>query len=166
VWNLPSIYIIHNNGYAISVPKSKQQKIEDLSARAAAYGMPGVSIDGNDLLAVIETTAEAIQRARDGGGPSLIEFKTYRHRGHFEGDPTPYRTDKEVQEWLNKDPIPRFEKVLLERGVLNEAQMKDVHNEQLARVDAHQKFGEESAWPPISEMYTDVYYHEEGSDMQ
>ena len=166
MWNLPSIYIINNNGYAISVPKSKQQKIDDLSARAAGYGIPGVSIDGNDLIAVIETTGEAIARAREGGGPSLIEFKTYRWRGHFEGDPTPYRTDEEVAEWKKKDPIKRFEKILLERSVATEKDMKDIHDQMLAKVDGHQKFAEDSPWPPMSEMYTDVYYYEEGSDQK
>jgi len=163
VWNLPTIYIINNNGYAISVPVSKQQKIQDLSARAAGYGIPGVSIDGNDVLTVLETTAEAVKRAREGGGPSLIEFKTYRWRGHFEGDPTPYRTNSELEDWMeNRDPIKNFGKDLLEREVLTEKEMKEIIAEQQAIVDAAQKFAEESEWPPESEIYTDVYYNDEG----
>lgn len=162
IWNLPSIYIISNNRYAISVPKEKQQAIEDLSARAAGYGIPGVSIDGNDVLAVVEAVGEAVKRARSGGGPSLIELKTYRWHGHFEGDPMVYRTKEELEEWKKKDPIARFEKVLLEQGVLTEKDIKDIKAEQLAIVDAAQKFAEESDWPPVEEVYTDVYYLDEG----
>lgn len=162
LWNLPTIYIINNNRYALSTPKEKQQLIEDLSARAAGYCMPGVSIDGNDVLTVVETVGEAVKRAREGGGPTLIEFKTYRWRGHFEGDPTPYRTKEELEEWMKKDPIKRFEKVLLERNVLNEKQFKEIHDEQLAIVDAAQKYGEDSPYPDESVMYDDVYYYDEG----
>jgi len=166
IWNLPTVYIINNNGYAISVPKSKQNLIEDLSSRATAYGMPGVSIDGNDVLSVVETTAEAFERARTGGGPSLLEFKTYRWRGHFEGDPTPYRTQEEVEAWMAKDPIKRFEAVLLEREILTESDMKDIQSTKLAEIDAAQKFAEESPWPTEADLYTDVYYLDEGSDQQ
>lgn len=166
LWNLPSIYIIDNNGYALSNPKANQQKVEDLSARAAGYGIPGVQIDGNDIITVIETVGEAVKRAREGGGPSLIEFKTYRWRGHFEGDPTPYRTEAELKEWKKKDPITRFENVLLERSVLTKNEMKDIHDEKLAIVDAAQKFAEESPYPPLSEIYTDIFYTDEGSDRQ
>jgi TPP-dependent pyruvate/acetoin dehydrogenase alpha subunit len=167
VWNLPTIFIINNNGYAISVPVSKQQKIHDLSARAAGYGIPGVSIDGNDVLTVVETVAEAVKRAREGAGPSLIEFKTYRWRGHFEGDPTPYRTSEELQDWMdNRDPIKNFGKALLEREVLTEKEMEEISAEKLAIVDAAQKFSEDSEWPPESEIYTDVYYHDEGGVRQ
>jgi len=163
IWNLPSIFIINNNGYAISVAKSKQNLIEDLSSRAAAYGMPGVSIDGNDIMAVIETTKEAFDRARSGGGPSLIEFKTYRWRGHFEGDPTPYRTQEEVNSWLAKDPIKRFGDMLIESEVCTQSDLDDLKAAALAIVDAAQKFGEDSPWPTEEDMYSDVYYLEEGS---
>lgn len=163
LWNLPTVYIICNNGYALSVPKEKQQLIDDLSARAAGYSMPGVSVDGNDIITVIETVGEAVKRAREGGGPTLIELKTYRYRGHFEGDPTPYRTKEELQDWMeNRDPIKRFEKVLLERNILNEKQFKEIHDEMLAVVDAAQKFGEDSPYPDESVMYEDVFYHDEG----
>lgn len=162
IWNLPSIYIISDNRYAISVPKEKQQAIEDLSARAAGYGIPGVTIDGNDVLAVVETVGEAVKRARSGSGPSLIELKTYRWLGHFEGDPTPYRTKDEVQEWKRKDPIVRFEKVLLEQEVLSEKEMKEIIADQQEVVDAAQKFAEDSEFPPLSEMYTDIFYCDEG----
>lgn len=89
-------------------------------------------------------------------------MKTYRWRGHFEGDPTPYRTDAEVSAWKKKDPIARFEKVLLERGVLSEKDMKEIQAEQQTIVNKAQEFAEKSPYPPVSEVYTDVYYHDEG----
>jgi pyruvate dehydrogenase E1 component alpha subunit len=138
--------------------------VTDLSARAAGYGMPGVTADGNDVLAVIEATSEAFKRAREGGGPSVVEFKTYRHRGHFEGDPTPYRSKEELEMWMKKDPILRLEKILLDRSVINEKQMKDVKAEQMAIVDAAQKFAEESPYPEGPEGYGDVFYEYEGRD--
>lgn len=162
-WNLPSIYVISNNGYALSVPKNKQQKIENLSDRAAGYGIPGVSIDGNDIITVVETVAEAVKNAREGGGPALIELKTYRWRGHFEGDPTPYRTDEELEEWKLKDPIVRFEKVLLNRKIIANDDMKKIQEEKMALVDEAQKFAEDSPYPSESEIYKNVYYIDEGS---
>ena len=164
VMNLPVVFLLVDNGYGISMSSKQSSVVADLSARAASYGMPGLTVDGNDVLAVVEATEEAFKRAREGGGPSVVEFKTYRHRGHFEGDPTPYRTKEELALWLKKDPIARFEKVLLERNVLNEDQMKEIQAEQKSIVDAAQKFGEESPFPEGPEGYDDVFYLYEGSD--
>lgn len=164
VMNLPVVFILVDNGYGISMSSKNSSVIADLSARAASYGMPGLTADGNDVLAVVEATGEAFKRAREGGGPSVVELKTYRHRGHFEGDPTPYRTKEELEMWKKKDPIHNFEKVLLERNVLNEEQMKDIQGEQLAIVDAAQKFAEDSPYPDGTEEYKDVFYLYEGSD--
>lgn len=125
VMNLPVVFIIVDNGYGISMSSKDSSVVADLSARAASYGMPGLTADGNDVLAVVEATAEAFKRAREGGGPSVLEFKTYRHHGHFEGDPTPYRTKEELEMWMKKDPILRLENVLLEKNILNEQQLKD-----------------------------------------
>jgi len=164
VMNLPVVFIIIDNGYGISMSSKDSSVIADLSARAASYGMPGLTADGNDVLAVIEATAEAFKRAREGGGPSVVELKTYRHHGHFEGDPTPYRTKEELEMWMKKDPILRLESVLLERNILDEIQMKDIQEQQLAIVDAAQKFAEESPFPEGPEGYEDVFYLYEGSD--
>ena len=163
IWNLPTVYMINNNGYAISVPKSKQNKMDDLSARGAAYGVPGVQIDGNDIFAVLEATSEAFKRAREGGGPTLIESKTYRWRGHFEGDPDTYRSEEEKEFWKEKCPIKRFEKYLLEHEVMNQAEIDDVWKMIKDRVDGHQKFAEESPWPTEEDLLSDVYYNDEGS---
>ncbi|KUK73703.1 MAG: Pyruvate dehydrogenase (Acetyl-transferring) [Clostridiales bacterium 38_11] len=164
VMNLPVVFIIVDNGYGISMSSKNSSVVTDLSARAAGYGMPGVTADGNDVLAVIEATSEAFKRAREGGGPSVVEFKTYRHRGHFEGDPTPYRSKEELEMWMKKDPILRLEKILLDRNVINEKQMKDIKAEQLAIVDDAQKFAEVSPYPEGPEGYGDVFYKYEGRD--
>lgn len=164
VMNLPVVFIIVDNGYGISMSSKNSSVVTDLSARAAGYGMPGVTADGNDVLAVIEATSEAFKRAREGGGPSVVEFKTYRHRGHFEGDPTPYRSKEELEMWMKKDPILRLEKILLDRNVINKKQMKDIKAEQLAIVDDAQKFAEVSPYPEGPEGYGDVFYKYEGRD--
>lgn len=163
VWNLPTIYVLSNNGYAISVPQKKQQKIQDLSARAASYGVPGVTVDGNDIITVVETVGEAVKRAREGGGPTLIELKTYRWRGHFEGDANVYRSQEEINEWKERDPIVRFEKDLLERGVATQQDFDNIHQEYEDYIDECVEYAKESPWPDISEVYTDVYHLDEGS---
>jgi pyruvate dehydrogenase E1 component alpha subunit len=159
-----TIFLIVDNGYGISMSSEKSSVVGDLSARAAGYGIPGVTVDGNDVLSVVEATHEAFNRARDGGGPSVVEFKTYRHRGHFEGDPTPYRTKEELAMWMKKDPIKRLEKELLDRNIITEEKMKEIQEEKLAVIDEAQKFGEESPYPKGPEGYEDVYYLYEGSD--
>jgi len=118
VQKLGFICIIQNNLWAESVPLKLQAGITDLSKRAAAYGFPGISVDGNDVAEVYEVTREAIERARNGGGPTLIECRTYRWYGHSEIDPANYRPPGEFEFWKAKDPIPRFEKILMEKGLL------------------------------------------------
>jgi TPP-dependent pyruvate/acetoin dehydrogenase alpha subunit len=158
-WNLPTIYIVVNNGYALSTPKAVHQKQEDVSSRGAGFGMPGVRVDGNDILAVIEASGEAIKRAREGKGPSILQYDTYRWHGHFEGDPKPYRTKEEEDMWKNeKDPIKRFEAVLLERGAMTEAEMKDAKAEKEQMVAEARDFSLASPLPPTEWVYTDVYF--------
>jgi Pyruvate/2-oxoglutarate dehydrogenase complex, dehydrogenase (E1) component, eukaryotic type, alpha subunit len=134
IWKLPVIFVCENNLYQISLPYSKQQLITSVAERGKAYGIPGVSVDGQDVLAVYEATREAVERARRGEGPTLIEARTYRFRGHFEGDPQIYRSKEEVEWWMNnKDPIKIFEKYLLERGIATREELdaiwKRVSNE-------------------------------------
>jgi TPP-dependent pyruvate/acetoin dehydrogenase alpha subunit len=104
IWKLPAIFFCVNNQYAISVPSSYSSSVEDISARATGYGVPGLTVDGNDVMAVYEAVSEAAKRARAGDGPSLIEAKTSRQRGHFEGDPQTYRTKEEMEEVLGMIP--------------------------------------------------------------
>ena len=116
LWNLPVVYICENNLYAETTPQADHQPIKDIAGRAKSYNMPGVIVDGNDVLAVYEEANKAIERARNGDGPILIECKTYRHRGHWEGDPEVYRTKEEIKEWKKKDPL-KFKGYLLENRI-------------------------------------------------
>jgi len=156
-WKLPVVFVNENNLYGISCCTANSMCVADIADRAAAYDMPGVVVDGNDVTAVFEAAEEAVKRARAGDGPSLIECKTYRHRGHFEGDPVTYRTDEELQEWLAKDPLPRFETKLLEMGVLTEAKIAEIKSAIQSEVDDAVKFAEESPYPEPGELMEDVY---------
>jgi pyruvate dehydrogenase E1 component alpha subunit len=156
VWNLPSIFVCENNGYAESTPQSYHQNIEDVADRAVGYGMPSSKVDGNDPGAVYLAAKEAVARARSGEGPTLIEAKTYRIRGHYEGDPEIYRTKEEVEAWKKKDPIERWRKVLLDRGISAET-----FEEIDARIDQELKdavaFAEESPLPDPAEARSDIF---------
>ena len=156
-WGLPVVFINENNLYGISCCTSRSMCVSDIADRAAAYDIPGVVIDGNDVIAVYEAAFEAIKRARAGEGPSLIECKTYRHRGHFEGDPCVYRPEEEVSEWKEKDPIPRFESKLVEMKVLTEAKCAEIKGAVAATLAEAVKFAEESPDPEPSELLDDVY---------
>ncbi|MFP4371247.1 MAG: thiamine pyrophosphate-dependent dehydrogenase E1 component subunit alpha [Halanaerobium sp.] len=163
IWNLPVVFVCENNMYGISMPQyrsdgRKGQNIKDVSDRAVAYGISGVTVDGNDVMAVKEAVNEAVKKARSGGGPSLVECKTYRHRGHFEGDPTVYRSDEELEQWKKKDPVDRFQKVLLDQEVLNEQELEKMREEVKEQIDEALQFAKESPEPDISEVTTDVYY--------
>jgi pyruvate dehydrogenase E1 component alpha subunit len=109
------------------------------------------------VVAVYEAAAEAISRARQGKGPSLVECKTYRHRGHFEGDPCAYRDDAEVEEWKEKDPIPRLEQKLLETEILNQSKLEEIKGALQSDLTAAEQFAEESPYPDVAELTTDVY---------
>jgi pyruvate dehydrogenase E1 component alpha subunit len=156
-WKLPVIFLNENNGYGISCPQSKSMAVTDIADRAAAYDIPGVVVDGNDVLAVYEAVTVAAERARKGQGPSLIECKTYRWRGHFEGDACVYRTDKELQEWMAKDPIPRFVKNLLDTGTATQADLDALTAKAKEEIAAAVKFAKESPYPSADALLEDVY---------
>jgi pyruvate dehydrogenase E1 component alpha subunit len=118
IWKLPVIFVVQNNQYAMGTAVGKNYAIKDLSDRAKAYGFPGASVDGNDVAAVYETSRKFIENARKGGGPALIDAETYRLYGHFEGDGQKYRPEGEIEEWMKRDPIPRYARQLIELGVL------------------------------------------------
>jgi len=157
IWKLPVVYVIENNQYAESTPISYAANIANLADRAAAYGIPGITVDGNDVLAVYEAVGEAVARARKGEGPALVEGKTYRYRGHFEGDQQTYKTKNEVEEWMKKDPIPRFKKKLIEMGVLTEKEAGEIDQAMLKELDEAVKFAKESPLPAPEEALEDVY---------
>lgn len=156
-WKLPVVFINENNLYGISCCTSKSMSIADVADRAAGYDIPGVVVDGNDVIAVYEAAAEAIKRAREGEGPSLVECKTYRHKGHFEGDPCVYRDDDELNEWKEKDPIARFESKLLEMNVLTKEMVDDITGKIEAGLEEAVQFAEDSPFPDPSEIAEDVY---------
>ena len=156
-WKLPVVFINENNQYGISCCVGKATCVADIADKAAAYDMPAVTVDGNDLMAVYEAASEAVARARKGGGPTLVECKTYRHRGHFEGDPATYRPEEEVAEWKTKDPIPRIERKLLEMGVLTQGRVDEIRSTIAKEVDAAVEFAAASAFPAPSEVTEDVY---------
>ena len=156
-WKLPVIFVNENNLYGISSCTINSMCVADIADRASAYDMPGVVVDGNDVMAVYEAASEAIRRGRQGEGPSLIECKTYRHRGHFEGDPGVYRNEDEVDEWKAKDPIPRFEKKLVEINALTQENIAEIKNTIEKQLDEAVGFAEESPFPDPSELTEDVY---------
>jgi TPP-dependent pyruvate/acetoin dehydrogenase alpha subunit len=157
---LPVVFICENNLYGISVPQKQHQAIQDISIRAVAYNMPGVTVDGNDVLAVHKASGKAIERARAGKGPTLIECKTYRWRGHHEGDPnrgSRYRPVEEVKEWMKKCPIRRFEEKLLGKKIVTTAKGKKIREEIEKEIDEAIAFAKESPYPDPQDLYEDVY---------
>ena len=135
IWKLPVIFICENNQYGISLHVSKSIATADIADRAAGYGMPGVVVDGNDVIACYEVAYDAIKRARDGDGPSFIEAKTYRLRGHFEGDSQSYRTKEEVEEARKKEPVGRFTQTLLKAGILSQEEVDKYNTEATAEIE-------------------------------
>jgi len=130
VFQAPVIFVCQNNHWAISMPLAKQTRSKTLAQKALAYGLPGIQVDGNDILAVYAAAQEAVQRARTGGGPTLIECVTYRLAMHTTADdPTRYRSDEEVEKWSQRDPLPRFQKYLSDKGLLSEKKRLEVESE-------------------------------------
>ena len=157
IWNLPVIFVCENNVYAMGTHRSRVMLIENIADRAQAYGISGVAVDGNDVLAVYEAAQKAVERARRGEGPTLIECKTYRHKGHSRIDPAKYRPKEEVEEWLRKDPIKRFREKLMQTEVLTETEIQQVEKDVLAEIDEAAKFALQSPFPDPEEALEDVY---------
>ena len=157
IWQLPVVFVIENNLYAEKTRITDTARIIDLGDRCNSYGIPGVVIDGNDVIKVYETVGAAVSRAREGKGPTLIECKTYRWHGHFEGDQQGYKAKEEVEEWMKKDPIPRFRSYLLEKGMLDEA-TADAEEERITQeIDDAVKFALDSPFPAPEEAEEDVF---------
>jgi pyruvate dehydrogenase E1 component alpha subunit len=157
VWCLPVVFICENNLWAVSVPTSCSLAVHDIADRAIGYGIPGVVVDGMDVTAVYEVAGEAVARARSGGGPTLIEAKTYRFRGHFEGDSGTYRPKEEIEEWLKRDPIQSFQDKLTEMKILSEKQIQEIDQKALEEMDQAVKFALESPFPKPEETLDNVY---------
>lgn len=160
VMKLAVVFICNNNAYAYSTPTEKQYAIKDLAARGAAYGMPGESVDGNDVMAVYEAARQAISRARNGEGPSFIECKTFRMAGHSAHDAAEYVPEKLLKAWEAKDPIPRLQRHLLAHGVLAESEIHGMEEAIQREVDEAVAFAESSPMPDGATAVEGVYCEE------
>jgi len=157
IWKLPIIFVCENNLYAMGTRLSRAMAIENVADRAIAYGIPGEAVDGNDVLAVYEAALKAVERARKCEGPTLIECKTYRHKGHSRIDPAKYRPKEEVEDWLARDPIRRFREKLLQTNALTDAELQQIKKEISAKIEDAVKFAIESPYPAPEEALEDVY---------
>ena len=157
IWDLPVVYICENNQYAMSMSVKRAFRIENIADRAAAYGMPGVVVDGNDVLAVYQAVAEAVRRARSGQGPTLIEAKTYRWKGHSKSDQERYRTREEVEAWKERCPIKRFRAKLIAEGVIREEEAERIEMEAKRTIEEALEFAEASPEPSVEEIMEGVY---------
>ena len=161
IWNLPVVYVCENNLYAASTPVSAAFKVAELAARAAAYGLPGVAVDGNDVEAVYRAAASAIGRARRRQGPTMIEARTYRLCGHSRSDPRTYRTKEEEAAWAARDPIPSLGEQLKQRGLASDSSLAAVEEEVAAAIDDAVRFAEESPSPEPEETLQHVFWSPE-----
>jgi pyruvate dehydrogenase E1 component alpha subunit len=160
VWKLPVVFVCENNLYGISVAAKRVGSIQDYYLRKASYGIEGCKVDGNDLLAVYEAAGEAVSRAREGKGPTLIECKTYRWRGHYEGEADRtflYRPKEEIEEWMKKCPIDRFKKFLLEKKVSKETNLKKIDEQIQGEIEEAIEYAKNSPDPNPEDALRDVY---------
>ena len=158
LWKLPVVYVCENNLYGMSVSTKRACAVGDVASRASAYNMPGVIVDGQQVLDVRETVLEAVARARSGEGATLVEAKTYRYRGHSRSDARVYRTKEEEAFWHDRDPLDLFRKELVDAGVATEDEMTTLHKQvEQEMADAEHFALEESDYPDPSELYEDVF---------
>ena len=157
IWKLPVIFVAENNGFAESTPVSYHCAASTIADRAAAYDIPGVSVDGYDVIALYEAAGEAVERARRGDGPSLIEARTWRYFGHFEGDQTTYRTAEQSAAYREHDPLTYFAKQAIDGGLLSQQDVEAADRRAAANVEAAVSFGESSPSPEPQDALTDVY---------
>ncbi|QII48045.1 thiamine pyrophosphate-dependent dehydrogenase E1 component subunit alpha [Bacillus paralicheniformis] len=158
IWKLPVIFVAENNGYGEATPFSYASSCESIADRAAAYGIPGIRVDGKDAAAVFQVAGRAIERAKNGEGPTLIECMTYRNYGHFEGDAQRYKTNEEkAVHQEEKDAIAAFKSELLAKGLMSEEEQSRIEKEVEEAVEEAVVFSEKSAYPEETELLTDVY---------
>lgn len=157
IWDLPVIYVCENNLYGISGCTRETMNICDVAERAKSYGIPGLIVEGNDVLEVHDATQKAVERARQGEGPTLIECKTWRHRGHWQGDPDNYRDPKEHKTWLAKDPIPNFANKLQKDGIATIDELQAIDKKIEKMVEEAVDFANESPWPEEKDLTEDIF---------
>jgi acetoin:2,6-dichlorophenolindophenol oxidoreductase subunit alpha len=156
VWKAPVVFVCENNLYGEYSALRNTTPVDDLAVRATAYAMRSQIVDGNDVTAVYQAAAEALRLAREGGGPSFLECKTYRHRGHSRSDPAKYRPEEEVRAWLERDPLKITRRHLVEAGN-SEEDLDRIDNEIAARVEAAVERAKADPWPDLSEVTANVY---------
>lgn len=156
LWKLPVIFFCENNQYGEGTPQHKQAPVQQLSKRADSYAIPGITVDGNDIMAVYDVMQYAVQRARSGQGPSFIEGLTYRYRGHYEGDPQVYRDVAEVQAWQARDPLPACRRILLQMGV-DEGQIEDVEGAVFQQIELSVMFAKAAPKAKVNDALAGVY---------
>lgn len=159
-WKLPAIFVVENNGYAMGTSVTRTSNVTDLYTIGEAYDMPSEPVDAMSVEAVHEAVSRAAERARAGEGPTFLEFKTYRYRGHSMSDPQKYRTKEEVEAYKMRDPIEQVRQAILENEFATEEDLAAIDAKIKARVEVSVKFAEESPWPDASEAYKDVYVDE------
>ena len=157
LWKLPVVFICENNNYAMGTSIERTSNVIDIYKLADAYEMPSDKLDGMTPEIVHEGVARAVKRARDGEGPTLLEMKTYRYRGHSVSDPQKYRTKDEVEEYKDQDPIIKVKKTILENNFATEATLQEIDEKINGIVEASVKFAEDSPWPDDNEVLKDVY---------
>ena len=157
LWKLPVVFICENNNYAMGTSIERTSNVIDIYKLADAYEMPSDKIDGMTAEAVHEGVVRAVKRARDGDGPTLLEMKTYRYKGHSVSDPQKYRSKDEVEEYKDQDPITKVSKTILENNFATVSELKAIDDKIAAIIEASVKFAEESPWPDDNELLKDVY---------
>ncbi len=161
LYRTPVIFVIENNGYAMGTPVKRSSNVDDLSTLGESYDMPSFAVDGMNVEAVHEAVAEAAERARRGDGPTLLEMRTYRYKGHSMSDPQKYRTKEEVEEYKQRDPVEQVLGTIRDNSILTEEEIEAIIAKVKAHVNDAVKFAEESPWPDGMDAYKDVYMQED-----
>jgi len=159
VWKLPVIFVCENNQFGMTTPTSQSTSVKNIADRAVGYGIPGEVVDGNDVIAIYDAFAKAKERALSGQGPTLLECKTYRWRGHWTGDPEVYRSREEVEDWKkNRDPIKLFHAYLIKNKLAKEEELKNIEDEANKKMQEAVQFAENSPEPDPAHVLDDVFY--------
>ncbi|REG91968.1 pyruvate dehydrogenase (acetyl-transferring) E1 component subunit alpha [Algoriphagus antarcticus] len=161
LYKTPVIFVIENNGYAMGTAVKRSSNVEDLSTLGESYDMPSFAVDGMNVEAVHEAVAEAAERARKGDGPTLLEMRTYRYKGHSMSDPQKYRTKEEVEEYKQRDPMEQVLATIKENNILSEEEIEEIIKDVKQKVTDAVKFAEESPWPEGQDAFKDVYIQED-----
>lgn len=157
IWKLPVVFLCENNQYGMSGSVKEMTNIENIADRASSYGIPGKVVDGTDMIEIMNTVYEAVENARQGNGPSLIEAKTYRWKGHSKSDAKKYRTREEEAEWREKDAIKKYKELLIQEGLLTEEKAAELQEQAKQVIEDAVRFAENSPEPSIDSLLEDVY---------